>query len=53
MNNTQLLAALPPPLARQALLTALWSYYLATYKTRSNAVTQLTAKHPTIIKEVI
>lgn len=53
MTNTQLLAALPAPLARKYLLAALWHHYLKTHGTRRNAAKALAKNYRSIIKEVL
>lgn len=54
MTNTQLLATLPPHVARRYLLAALWQHYLTLHKTRRNAAKALARNHgATILKEVL
>lgn len=54
MTNTQLLAALPPHVARRYLIAALWQYYLTIHGTRRNAAKALARTHgATILKEVL
>ena len=53
MTNTQLLNALPAPLARKYLLAALWQHYITTHGTRHNAAKALAKQHQQLINEVL